>query len=118
MHADESHPTKVSNVCENREGSYFGAKLETCTAFPGGQASLNQVWTSSGDHKGGMLEYNHKFTMIALTRDRDGESVVMCLRRPHLLIPFCHPQAARSSLTRRVNHASTTTFRHSTLRPA
>lgn len=44
--------TAVSNVCENREGSHFGAKLEVCSAFPGGQASLNQRWESSADHKG------------------------------------------------------------------
>ncbi len=44
--------TAVSNVCENRGGTHFGAKLEVCTAFPGGQASLNQGWVSSADHKG------------------------------------------------------------------
>ncbi len=64
---------QVSNVHENRAGSTFGAKVEVNTAFPGGQAALAQTWTGSAAHKAGMLEHNHKFTMISLTRDRDSE---------------------------------------------
>jgi long-chain-alcohol oxidase len=67
----------VSNVCENRDGTHHGAKLEVCMSFPGGAAAGPQVWESSAEHKSRMLEYSHSMTLITLVRDRDSGSVII-----------------------------------------
>jgi long-chain-alcohol oxidase len=68
---------QVSNVCENRDGTHHGAKLEVCMSFPGGIAGGQEAWRGSADHQARMLEYNNSMTLITLTRDRDSGEVVL-----------------------------------------
>lgn len=68
---------QVSNVVENVDGEHYGCKLEVNMSFPGGTAAGFQPWTSSLAHKKALVQYDHAFTLLAISRDRDGGRVVI-----------------------------------------
>ncbi|KAI5480800.1 long chain fatty alcohol oxidase [Pseudohyphozyma bogoriensis] len=84
--------TAVSNVRENREGTHHGCKLEVMMSFPGGSAASFQPWKGSIAHKEAMLNFNHAFTLIAISRDRGSGSVIVdetgISRVDYVLDPF------------------------------
>ncbi|WFD31551.1 hypothetical protein MSPP1_002590 [Malassezia sp. CBS 17886] len=68
--------TTVSNAAEMADPHGWGAKLEVIASSPGLFAPL-APWNGVQEHKERCLRYPYSYTIIIVTRDRDGGSVTL-----------------------------------------
>jgi hypothetical protein len=66
--------TMVSNAAELVDAEGWGCKLEVIASSPSIHAAFSN-WQSAEEHRKKMLRYSHSFTIICITRDRDGGRV-------------------------------------------
>ncbi|KAI8584284.1 hypothetical protein K450DRAFT_168598 [Umbelopsis ramanniana AG] len=67
--------TALSNISENHDGTYYGAKLEVPVLHPGSFSAV-VPWRGAADYKRHVLRYRNISPVLILSRDKDSEGTV------------------------------------------
>lgn len=67
--------TALSNITENHDGTYYGAKLEVPVLHPGSFSAV-VPWRGAADYKRHILRYRNISPVLILSRDKESEGTV------------------------------------------
>ncbi|ORZ12359.1 hypothetical protein BCR42DRAFT_331886 [Absidia repens] len=79
--------TALSNVTENCQGDYYGAKLEVPVLHPG-LFSAMMPWRGAREHKQLMMEFRNFAPVVVLVRDKDSVASVSYDDQGEVMVDF------------------------------